>query len=278
MKYFFISDVHGEYDKMILALAEEGFDMDKDTLVSLGDPFDRGPKSKEVLEFIMACPHHIIVIGNHDWRLMHLLHKPVYFDQYDIANGVPATYKSFLGIPQEQGKMAWEAFEELSGYELLHQYFEEAVLYVEFKDFVAVHAWIPYNNYRKINLEPYRNPFTGETDWRKATRADWYDATWAHTQNCINNGLFITKKRLVIGHWHAWRLAEAAGEKREDKDPKKAMYYKNGHYTYINCDIYYDDRIIALDGCSNWPNGGKVNVLTYETDEEPQTLLLKDCR
>ena len=91
MKYFFISDVHGEYDKMISALAVSGFDMEKDTLISLGDPFDRGPKSKDVLEFIMACPHHIIVIGNHDWRLKQLLKKPAYFNQYDIANGVPVT-------------------------------------------------------------------------------------------------------------------------------------------------------------------------------------------
>ena len=276
MKYFFVSDIHGEYDKMILALANEGFDMDKDTLVSLGDPFDRGPKSKEVLEFIMACPHHIIVIGNHDWRLMHLLHRPVYFDQYDIANGVPATYKSFLDIPQEQGKMAWEAFEELSGYELLHNYFEEAVLYVEFSDIVAVHGWIPYEGSGAI-LAPYKNRITGDNDWRKASRADWYDATWAHTQNCISNGLFLTKKRLILGHWHAWRLAEFYGEKREDKDPSKALRYAKGKYNYINCDTFCTDKFIALDGCSNWPNGGKVNVLVYETDETPQTLLLKDC-
>ena len=41
--------------------------------------------------------------------------------------------------------------------------------------------------------------------------------------------------------------------------------------------MYVSDRIIAIDGCSNWPNGGQVNVLTYETDEKPQMLRLKDC-
>ena len=264
MKYFFISDVHGEYDKMIEALNLEGFDMEKDTLVSLGDPFDRGPKSKEVLEFIMSCPHHIIVIGNHDWRLRQLVRSPALFNQYDISNGVPATYKSFLGIPQDQSVMAWEALEELSGNELLHQYFEEAVMYVEFKDFIAVHAWVPFNEKTKTVFESYNG------DWREASRADWYDAVWAHTELCMLNEIY-PEKRLVVGHWHAWRLAEKfAWEQREEPGRK--------YNCWINCDIYCDEHVIAIDGCTNYPHGGKVNVLTYDTDEKPSTLRYMDCK
>ena len=269
MKYFFISDVHGEYDKMILALASEGFNMKKDTLVSLGDPFDRGPKSKEVLEFIMSCPHHIIVIGNHDWRLKILMKNPKHWNQYDIANGVPATYKSFLDIPQDEPIMTWDALEMLSSNELLHNYFEEAVLYIEFKDLVAVHGWIPYKEVSKTVYEPYKD------DWRNASRADWYDAVWAHTEKCIMNDLFI-EKRLVVGHWHAWRIAYLCGEQVEDTNNVKIV--DNCKYTYINCDAFISEMLIALDGCANWPNGGKVNVFTYETNEEPQMLRLKDCR
>ena len=263
MKYFFISDVHGCYDKMINALAAEGFDMDKDTLVSVGDPFDRGSQSKDVLEFIMACPHRIIILGNHDWRLRQLIRKPSLFCQYDISNGVPATYKSLLGYSQNESVMAWEALSDLSGNELLHQYFDEAVLYVEFEDFIAVHGWVPFKEETKTCYRPY------EGDWRKASRADWYDAVWCHTELCMLNEIY-PEKRLLVGHWHAWRLAQKFGwEQREEPGTS---------YGEINCDMWYSDKIIAIDGCTNYPHGGKVNVLTYETDKEPSTLRYMDCR
>ena len=74
MKYFFMSDVHGEYSKMIAALNEAGFDKEKDVLVSLGDLFDRGSNSLEVLEYVMSCPNRILIWGNHDLRLKELMY------------------------------------------------------------------------------------------------------------------------------------------------------------------------------------------------------------
>ena len=35
MKYFFVSDIHGCYDKLITALTNNNFDSEKDTLVIL---------------------------------------------------------------------------------------------------------------------------------------------------------------------------------------------------------------------------------------------------
>ena len=54
MRYIFISDVHGQYDKLIKSLNDVGFDSKVDTIVSLGDPFDRGPHSYEILKFLMT--------------------------------------------------------------------------------------------------------------------------------------------------------------------------------------------------------------------------------
>ena len=59
MRYYFISDIHGEFDRMAEALRDAGFNPSKDTIVSLGDPFDRGDKSYEVLQFLMSCPNRI---------------------------------------------------------------------------------------------------------------------------------------------------------------------------------------------------------------------------
>lgn len=271
MKYFFVSDIHGEYGKLIQALADECFDMEKDTLVSLGDPFDRGFQNKEVLDFILACPHHIIVIGNHDWRLKIIMQKPAMMNQYDIYNGIDTTIKSFLNKnPEEKlyGQNLWSAVDKLNWNEQLHQYYNEAVLYVEFKDFIAVHGWIPHKDINETTVAPYKS------DWHEASRADWYEATWAHTENCIMNNIF-PEKRLLVGHWHAWRLAYLFGENREDLNDIKV--FDNHKYSYINCDIFVSDPLIAIDGCSNWPNGGKVNVFIYETDEIPTMKALKDA-
>jgi len=265
MRYIFVSDIHGEYNKLIQALALENFDMENDTLISLGDPFDRGPQSKEVLDFILSCPHRIIVLGNHDWRLKVLMERPALWNQYDIVNGVPETYRSFLELPPDTEVTAWEALRALSQNEKLRQYYEEAVLYVEFSDIVAVHGWVPFNTVNRTFLAPYRHPTDPQLDWHHALRMDWYDATWAHTQLCMENYIYIVGKRMIVGHWHAWRLAKHFGEEREQP---------NGH---INCDIWWNERLVAIDGCSNYPKGGKVNTLVYTSNEKPQTLRYYDC-
>lgn len=277
MKYFFVSDIHGQYDKLVLALAEEGFDIEKDTLVSLGDPFDRGPQSKEVLDFFLSCPHRILVMGNHDWRLLQLMRQPFQFNQYDIMNGVPETYKSFLNKQDEQYLNAWDCLEELQSNEQLKQYYDEVVLYVEFSDLIGVHAWVPFNELSRTRFEPYYSIREDgiKTDWHDAFRAEWYEATWAHTEMCVENEIF-PNKRLIVGHWHAWRLARANGEDRIDDN--NVIYEDGERCPYINCDTYYDKDIVAIDGCTNYPNGGKVNVIVYESDEQPQTLRYRDCK
>ena len=69
MKYFFVSDIHGKLDKLLDALAAAGFSVQNDTIVSVGDAFDRGKQNAGVLKFLMGCPHRILIWGNHDRRL-----------------------------------------------------------------------------------------------------------------------------------------------------------------------------------------------------------------
>jgi serine/threonine protein phosphatase 1 len=52
-KYFIISDIHGHYNEMITALNNAGFNHNSNhILIVLGDMFDRGNQSKEVLEYL----------------------------------------------------------------------------------------------------------------------------------------------------------------------------------------------------------------------------------
>ena len=61
-RYIFVSDIHGRFDKLTEALAGVNFNKDTDTLVVLGDSFDRGDQSLEVLKYIMSCPTLILLI------------------------------------------------------------------------------------------------------------------------------------------------------------------------------------------------------------------------
>lgn len=262
MKYFFISDVHGCYDKMLTALTDAGFNRDQDTLVSVGDLFDRGPQSKEVLEYIMNCPHKIIIVGNHDWRLRQLILRPYLFDEYDVWNGVPATLTSLNDRPLDDNTMYIDLLIALEHNALLTEYFHQCNYAIEFQNLIITHAWVPYNDNKTTHKFESWSAQGYPSDWREAPKWAWWDAVWANTDKCITDHIY-PDKTLLIGHWHAWRLAQKFGEKR--------MFNKKQHekYEYINCDTYIHDKFIAIDGCSNYPNGGKVNVYVYETDEEP---------
>lgn len=273
MRYIFISDVHGQFDKMISALNEVKFDKDKDTLVSLGDLFDRGPDSWEVLNYVMSCPNRILIWGNHDLRLRDLLLGSSYSYSYDYSNGVLETIKSFCSRDTltsiSLGINIFSMDDNYKDrYKLLWQYFDECRFAIEFKDLVGTHAWIPAAvDYNKTSFDKWGNP-TSEIvyryyeDWRNADRKLWADVTWCNSQDMFNSKVFIPNKKLIVGHWHAWRF--------------RAIFL-TGEVTYrhqedIDFNTFeYEDKFVAIDGCSNLKYG-KVNAWIYETDEEPMFI------
>ena len=260
MRYVFVSDIHGRMDRLKVALESVGFDMQKDTLVSLGDPFDRGKENIEVLKFLMSCPHRVIVWGNHDLRLYDLLRGKDFISSYDRDNGTLATFREFTGdytlVAQTNRNMKPVNFYKKDIEVLWHQYCKEAVFGLEFSDLIAVHAWVPcsvWDKYRILLME----------DWRNATWSDWEEATWAHVENIIMCEAF-PDKRMIIGHWHAWRLAIKFGLEERKFVPQGSTH------VYIKTDPFYlNDQLIAIDGCSNYEYGGQVNAWVYESDEDP---------
>lgn len=66
MRRFVIGDIHGEHDKLVRLLKKVNFDYNNDSLISLGDVVDRGPKSYEVIEELLKIKNFICVKGNHD--------------------------------------------------------------------------------------------------------------------------------------------------------------------------------------------------------------------
>ena len=61
-----MSDIHGCYDELIKMLEIIDFSSD-DSLIIAGDSMDRGPRSFEVLEWMLNVPDNVILLkGNHD--------------------------------------------------------------------------------------------------------------------------------------------------------------------------------------------------------------------
>ena len=256
MKYFIFSDIHGEYDKLMKSLAAAGFDITNPnhTLVSLGDPFDRGKQSLEMLKFIMSAPRRIIVLGNHDWRLSNLTRGTPYsmdwpISKIDVQNGLDKTLESF-GC-RHNDRIEGELYEwrkaKTEARHLFDAYVREAAVGLELGDYLMVHGWVP------VRVDGYR-----------VDNADaWYRASWADTQVYVQSDRYFPHlKTLVIGHWWAYDL-------RRIMEPNK---YKNRR----DNSIYYCPirPFIAIVGCTN-SHGGKANVLVIETDQTPNPIKIK---
>lgn len=67
MARYAIGDIHGCYDEFMSLLQEINFNPGKDTLYLVGDLVNRGPKSIEVLEWVIKHSNNVIsVLGNHE--------------------------------------------------------------------------------------------------------------------------------------------------------------------------------------------------------------------
>jgi len=236
MKYFCVSDIHGEYDDLIKALVEKDFNKDIHTLISIGDPFDRGPKSKEVLEFLLSLPNRIIIWGNHDKRL-----EKLYYTEFatviDICNGVAETVKSFTGnyaIKNEfQIDTALIDLHRTDVGDELAQYFKEAVYAAEFTHYIATHAWIPVS-----------------IDYKKATKNEWDQALWTNPELFVRERL-MADKHLILGHWHAMLIRDLIKEGLAQPD----------------WSTYTTPAATFIDGATNLTH--KVNVFIFEDDATP---------
>ena len=60
-----IGDIHGCYDELQELIKKIGI-KEEDTIISLGDILDRGPKSLEVYDYLINRPNTIVLMGNHE--------------------------------------------------------------------------------------------------------------------------------------------------------------------------------------------------------------------
>ena len=174
-----IGDVHGEYDllmKLISILPQT------ERICFVGDLIDRGPKSKEVIEFIRKNKY-FSVYGNHECMATNELYHETWF-----MNGAMPTVQSYGGY---QEFLNHDDFNWLKNLPYI----------IEYKDYIISHSflwngeettehdiiWGRYfleDNCKKVNIfghSPEREPY-------KINNKHW----------CIDTGAFYYRRLTAI--------------------------------------------------------------------------------
>ena len=188
-KYFVISDIHGHFDEMIVALKEAQYDSKNmlHHLIVIGDMFDRGTQSKEVLEYLYSLNIKglaTVILGNHDNFLIELFDRKYQNALFNIRhNGTYMTLISLLGKNFESEFKIDEIRSKLiEKYSYLEDWLKSLPTYLELGDYIFVHGGIngKNDNWRKsmihdfiwsrqINLEPVKGKIMVVGHHRTAT-------------------------------------------------------------------------------------------------------------
>jgi serine/threonine protein phosphatase 1 len=135
-KIFAVGDIHGCYDKLVAMMKILPWNKDNgDLLLFIGDYVDRGPKSREVVEFLCQLRKQggefVFLKGNHEKMLL-----DYYIQQKDqmlyVANGGAETIASYV-----EGGIGRKAFVLPEDH---LDFFLSLSLYYQTDDYIFVHA------------------------------------------------------------------------------------------------------------------------------------------
>lgn len=251
MRYFITSDIHGYYSVLKKELETAGFNKEKDTLITLGDNFDRGKENWEMYKFLSSLPNVILVRGNHEDCLINLINRG-YPRDYDFHNGTVGTLEEVKSKYDINGD--WEYFEPIINtafYKWLTS--DKWVDKVEFDNLVLTHATVPNEIFPSFKNSRWANP-------------------------TINR---IPGKILVCGHWFAW-----LARRDYDNDFNEGDWITLTHKTKVSQETlnyfyrpYIDKDLIMIDACT--PITKKCNILIYNDKTKvlsyKRKKILKNC-
>ena len=251
-KLFCVSDTHSYYTPLKKALDKAGFDPTNEShyLISLGDAFDRGPESKEVLKFLMSLERKVLVKGNHDILLDECCLRGFPYS-HDEHNG---TIKTIQDISGKQSAYDFTDACEIT-YNKLAKYRELLVNYFETENYIFVHSWIPtITHYDKGASKPWHQAgkyYEYNEDWRNANEVEWEEAMWGNPYDMAKQDLNKTGKTIVFGHFHtSYQWA---------KDGKCSEFGEDAIF-----ESYYGKNYIGIDSAVAYTN--KINVIVLEDE------------
>lgn len=245
-KFFVISDVHSFFDEMKKALDDAEFDPNNEDhwLISCGDALDRGPKSQEVIDYLMGLDRCVLIAGNHDELIMDLLDRKYPYDA-DYHNG---TFRSVVDLAPN-AKTFYEACD--IAYTKVKPFVDRMINYFETERFIFVHSFIALKCNDKLPAYYMRNrKFEYDPNWRHAHNSAWKTAMWGNPYELAEKGL-LPDKTLVFGHYHtSWPRYKYEG---------KPEFGDGADFS-----VYYGDGYIAIDGCC--AASGQINCLVLEDE------------
>jgi serine/threonine protein phosphatase 1 len=164
MKYFVTSDIHGHYNVLINSLKRVNYQEENQNhhLLILGDMFDRGKESKEILEYLYRLNKEnkaTIILGNHDYFMIEFLEGNFERTRFNINhNGMLDTLMSlteFKLSPSDDLKLFKDKIEK--GYPYLLSWLKALPLYLEVKNYIFVHGGIngSLENWRNASLRDF---------------------------------------------------------------------------------------------------------------------------
>lgn len=143
-KIFAIGDIHGCYDKLRELMERIPYDPQQDTLVFLGDYIDRGPQSREVLNYLCQLRREaekvVMLMGNHEYLMLeyHRSGDPALLP-FLRQLGIDKTLNSYgVNHPQSLQDMLFLPAEHRDLLDSLLPYWET-------EDYIFVHAGLDPN-------------------------------------------------------------------------------------------------------------------------------------
>lgn len=255
-KLFVFSDVHGQLSALQTSLKQAGYDRSNPDhlLISLGDLFDRGRESLGVYNFLKER-RGIYLKGNHETFLIEALEKGMdgEFVLFNfLHNGLDKTIESFGR--SEIGPTTTPSIVDaiiknvkMANRDLLSWLQAMPIMY-ETKNYIFVHA----------GLHPYADVHDPINDEHFVL----WDIKYSHYP------IESTKKVVVIGHHHAFRVRQRGLDEGFIENPLGLVHTGNQDE---HRPVRFGNKI-AIDPCSNFTD--KVNVIVIEDElleEAPKT-------
>lgn len=274
IKLFCCSDIHSYYDEWMVALKLKEFDIHNPNhkLVVCGDLFDRGPKTKEVYDFVKSLGDRFVYIkGNHEDLLEDCVADIVSgrsIGSHHFSNGTVRSIAAFcdlsewdIAAPRRSEEVKQQVFTRMQP--ILEFISSKALNYWEVDNYIFVHGWVPtinenltYWDTKPLKLAP-RDWWDDKEDY--LSREIWEEARWTNGMLAWNQGCKIPGKTIVCGHWHtsyAWSHIE---HKYPEWPQKIERSWKKSFQPYIK------EGIIAVDACTAY--SGFVNCIAIEVNE-----------
>ncbi|KAF0247837.1 MAG: serine/threonine protein phosphatase 1 [bacterium] len=223
MKTFAIGDVHGQFSTLKKLLDKLPINWQTDELVFLGDLIDRGPQSREVIDFVIQLhqekSHQVRVLkGNHEQMLLDSYNRENDFLHW-LSNGGDTTYSSYC----KSDEVSWKVFNKKFPMET-YEYLKNRPIRYENDHAIFVHAGSKCDN---------------NGQWRTETALI---ALWYRGKDFFGK---YRGKTIVVGHTPTNKIRLMLGEALMPADQMTA--WSRNNIIAIDCGVGQEGRLCAVE-------------------------------